>query len=385
MGISYIALVFLMSSLGSFVRPDPTKNADLQHITISRAAPLSTFDFIKVRRNVITEDVGWTQRLFNGGLPDQYHWIPFDEFNISGDSIEIEVATTGNLTNRERYATLDVLYSLKKSEMAWEPGQQFKTVKTLDQQVVEVERKQLAATVREQAIAQKTFLLGTDQYGRDLLSRWIAGGIPSIIIGLFSVFLALLIGTTIGLVAGYFGTWVDTFLSWVINVFLSVPAILFVIAITLMLGAGLVAVMIGISSILWVEMAQIIRGEVRSISEKEYIKAARLMGQSHFGIIVYQILPNLWSLLVVLCVSNFAEAVLLESGLSFLGIGIQPPIPSWGNMIRESYGYIITDGAYLALVPGIGVVALVLSFYAIGTNVKTLLLKSEMRARNLQT
>jgi peptide/nickel transport system permease protein len=224
----------------------------------------------------------------------------------------------------------------------------------------------LEKRIKQKSIVSRRFLFGTDHFGRDLLSRIMAGGFVSLTIGFISVLISLIIGSTIGLIAGYFGGRVDQFFSWVINVFWSVPSILLVIAINMVFGYGLTGLLIGISLILWVEMAQLVRGEVKMLREKEFIKAAQLMGLSNWRILYYHILPNISGSIIVLCSSNFAEAILLESGLSFLGIGIQAPMPSWGNMIRESYGYIVTQGAYMPIIPGITIVLTVLAFSTIG-------------------
>jgi peptide/nickel transport system permease protein len=146
-----------------------------------------------------------------------------------------------------------------------------------------------------------------------------------------------------------------------------------VIALTLVLGKGFWQVFVAVGLTMWVEVARIVRGQVLSIREKEYIDAARVLGYSNFRIMWKHILPNALSPVIVISAANFASAILIESGLSFLGIGAQPPTPSWGSMIRDHYSYIILGKPYLALLPGICIMLLVLSFMTIGNKLRDVL------------
>jgi len=121
---------------------------------------------------------------------------------------------------------------------------------------------------------------------------------------------------------------------------------------------------------MWVEVARVVRGQILSVREKEYVEAARALGYNHFRIISKHILPNVIAPVIVISAANFASAILIEAGLSFLGIGVQPPMPSWGMMIKENYGYIILDAAYMALVPGFAIMIMVLAFMLIGNSLR---------------
>lgn len=217
---------------------------------------------------------------------------------------------------------------------------------------------------------QKRFILGTDRFGRDFLSQLMIGTRVSLSVGLISVFISLIIGIALGAIAGYYRGWVDNLIVWIINVVWSIPTLLLVIAITFVLGKGFWQVFIAVGLTMWVEVARVVRGQVLSLREKEFVEAARALGFSDFRVIFNHILPNVMAAVIVISAANFASAILMEAGLSFLGLGVQPPVPSWGSIIKENYGYIILDYAYLALLPGIAIMLLVLSFMLIGNSLR---------------
>lgn len=225
-------------------------------------------------------------------------------------------------------------------------------------------------TSYEKHIQQKTFYLGTDKYGRDLLSRLLIGARISFFIGFIAVFISLLIGIPIGAIAGYFGGKIDDFIMWVINITWSIPTLLLVIAITLALGKGFWQVFIAVGLTMWVEVARVVRGQVITTKQQQYVEAAKALGFSDFRIIFKHILPNILAPIIVISAANFAAAILIESGLSFLGIGAQPPTPSWGAMIKNHYNYIILGKPYLALIPGIAIMSLVMAFMLIGNTLR---------------
>ncbi len=213
---------------------------------------------------------------------------------------------------------------------------------------------------------KKTFWLGTDRFGRDYLSQLMIGTRVSLSVGLISVIISLVIGIFMGAVGGYYRGWVDNMIVWLINVIWSIPTLLLVIAITFALGKGFWQVFIAVGLTMWVEVARVVRGQILGIREKEYVEAARALGFSDFRIIFHHILPNVMAAVIVISAANFASAILMEAGLSFLGFGVQPPVPSWGSMIKENYGYIVLDYAYLAVLPGIAIMLMVLAFMLMG-------------------
>ena len=215
----------------------------------------------------------------------------------------------------------------------------------------------------EKFISEKKFIFGTDIYGRDLFSRIILGTRVSLSIGLMAVFISNFIGIILGLISGYYGGYIDKVIVWIINIFWSIPTLLLVIALSLALGKGFWQVYIAIGLSIWVDVARLVRGKVISEKNKDYIFASKVLGYNDIKILINNILPNIISPILIFSAANFASSILLESGLSFLGIGSQPPSPSWGYMIKENYQYIIFGNSYLIIIPSIFLISMVLSFY----------------------
>ena len=224
--------------------------------------------------------------------------------------------------------------------------------------------------IGEYKFETRNFWLGTDKFGRDFFSRLIYGIRVSLSIGLVAVFISVLIGLTLGLLAGYFRGKTDDIIMWFINVVWSIPTLLMVIAITLALGKGFWQVFIAVGLTMWVEVARIVRGQVLAVRELEYVQAAQVLGFKSFRILKQHILPNIIGPVIVISAANFASAILIEAGLSFLGIGAQPPFPSWGGIIKDHYSYIVMNKAYLAIFPGVAIMLLVLSFMILGNGIR---------------
>jgi peptide/nickel transport system permease protein len=235
-----------------------------------------------------------------------------------------------------------------------------------------------AETVGQNYLKDQKFILGTDSQGRDLLSRLIIGSRVSIAIGFVAVFISLVVGIFFGAIAGYYGGKVDAFVMWLVNIIWSIPTLLLVIAITLALGKGFWQVFVAVGLTMWVEVARVVRGQVMSLKQTQFVTAARALGYKNSRIIFNHILPNSMAPVIVISAANFASAILVESGLSFLGLGAQPPIPSWGGMIKDHYNYIILGKPYLAMAPGIAMLLLVLAFMMVGNALRDALdVKSE--------
>ncbi len=208
-------------------------------------------------------------------------------------------------------------------------------------------------------------VLGSDHLGRDMLSRLIYGSRVSLIVGATSVLIAGVVGVLLGLLSGYYGGRVDSVISWLANVQLSFPFILLVIALVAVVGAGLMNVIIVLGFASWVIYQRVVRGEVLAIREREYIEAARVSGARDGRILVRHILPNLLTPLIVIATLQVAQMIIAESALSFLGLGVQPGIPSWGSMLADGRNY-LTVAWWVATLPGLAIVMTVLAINVLG-------------------
>lgn len=219
-------------------------------------------------------------------------------------------------------------------------------------------------------IVERTFYWGTDKFGRDLLSRMIHGARISFYIGFVAVMISLFIGILLGGLAGFVGGKTDQIILWFINVMWSIPSLLLVIAISLALGKGLWQVFIAVGLSMWVDVARLVRGQTLSIKAQTFVEAGRGLGFSSFQLFFKHIFPLIIPSLIVISTANFASSILIESGLSFLGIGAQPPTPSWGGMIKDHFRYMLLGKAYLALIPGAAIMSLVLAFMLLGNSLR---------------
>ena len=311
--------------------PDNSENANQMHLSIHSMPPGFKVNILTIP--VTTENTQTWGSLFLNGKKNQEQAIPIHSYEIKEDTL-ITYAY-----QRDGSKGLYKAYTVEN----------FKTVAHVNE-------------IPPKYITKRTFLLGTDKYGRDLLSRLIVGMRVSLSIGFIAVSISLFIGIFFGAISGYFGGRVDAVIMWIINVTWSIPTLLLVIAITLALGKGFWQVFIAVGLTMWVEVARVIRGQILSVKEMQYVTAARALGFSHFRIIVKHILPNCMAPVIVIAAANFAAAILIESGLSFLGIGAQPPTPSWGGIIKNHYHYIIMGKPYLSLIPGVALMLVVAAF-----------------------
>lgn len=208
-------------------------------------------------------------------------------------------------------------------------------------------------------------LLGTDEYGRDILSRIIYGCQISLSVGIISQAIALFIGFVAGVAAGYYGRWVDAVVSFIIQVFSSFPFLLFAILIMFVMGPGLINLYIALGLLMWTTTARLIRGDVMRLKNSEYIQSCILSGGNSFRIIMKHLLPNCMSTLIVVSTLGIPSAILSEATLSFLGLGVQPPEASWGQMISASQPYLASQPLY-SIAPGIVIIITVMSFNLLG-------------------
>ena len=331
----------LIALLGPISRPDSSPKANDQHLELSRLHPGAQVEFFQLPL-AEASDRGFFQSLFFG-FPIQTRDIPISSVDVNDKQI--------------------LLYKYNADQVRGEPM-------IVEPEDLGLSSEQLSSIVLEDYLVKKTFLLGTDRYGRDLLSRLMAGCWISFSVGFISLSISLVIGISLGAIAGYYRGKVDELIVWFFNVVWSVPTLLLVIAITLVLGKGFWQVFVAVGLTMWVEVARLVRGQVLEVREKEFVEAGKAFGFSTFRIIWKHILPNISGPIIVISASNFAAAILIEAGLSFLGLGAQPPQATWGKMISEHKGYIITGDAYLAIFPGIAIFLLVLSFVLVGNGLR---------------
>lgn len=207
--------------------------------------------------------------------------------------------------------------------------------------------------------------LGTDQLGRDIWSRILYGARISVIVGVTASILSGIIGVGIGLLAGFYGGWVDSFLSRLIDTFLAIPFIVLALAVITVLEPGLVNLVIVLSITGWVTYARVVRGEVFAVKERDYVLAARVLGVSEVMIALRHVTPNIFASVIVLTTLNVATTIIAESSLSFLGLGVQPPTITWGAMLAEGREHLATSW-WLATFPGIAITIAVLGIIFLG-------------------
>ena len=365
---AYIVIITLTSILGYLITPDSTPFANNQTLEIATHKPGSSVSFLLIKKNEARDSKNILQKML-WGQKSIFTKVPFTTYNFKEDKIVLKdyaPETDFKELMEIEYSLADVCFPIKTESIEYISETNQILFLDIKEEKKEHNISELQNLVLDNHIKDQRFLLGTDRYGRDYLSQLIIGARVSLSVGFIAVIISLIIGILLGSLAGFFRGRVDQFIIWLINVVWSIPTLLLVIAITFALGKGFWQVFIAVGLTMWVEVARIVRGQIFSIREKEFVEAGKALGFSNFRIIFHHILPNIMGPVIVISAANFASAILIEAGLSFLGIGVQPPMPSWGGMIKENYAYIILDSSYLAILPGLAIMLIVLSFMIIG-------------------
>lgn len=370
-GILVIACALLVALLGYLIAPDASPNANEQIATVALKEPGFSVQMLNIRKNRTIEENNIFQRLLYGQV-NSHKYLPINGYTFAGDSIRVEKYAGEDRETGKRLKGRMAVYHLADVVFPIVPNQKIANHNN-ELRFLDVDQKEevhhiedLQRIIETKQLPIRIFYLGTDRFGRSMLSRLIIGVRISLFVGFIAVFISLTIGILLGAVAGYFGGRIDDLILLLINTIWSIPTLLLVFAIVLALGRGIGIIFLAVGLTMWVDVARIVRGQVMAFRKVQFVEAAQSMGFSTWRIVARHILPNILGPVIVIAAANFATAILIEAGLSYLGFGIQPPTPSWGTMLNENYGYAIGGKPFLAMVPAVAIMLMVLAFNLVG-------------------
>lgn len=372
--LGLIVIAILLAVFAPLIAPDGTPDANDQVLELTNKNPNYSVQMLLVKKNQEVAPLNIFQRIAHG-TPNPYKLVPITSYKWGQAELIVQQYKGDNIpANEEKYSIPEIVYGLPSEKSDFKivgNNVQFMDAKGV---MISQNLDHIKEQISKQNIVEKKYWLGTDNYGRDILSRLLFGVRVSISVGFIAVMISMTIGIFLGAVAGYFKGFIDNIIMWLINVIWAVPTILLAMALTFALDGRVdrfwvIYLAVGLS--MWVEVARIVRGQVMSVREMEYIQAAKGLGFGHFRTIFKHILPNIIGPIMVIAAADFASAILIEAGLSLVGIGVRPPMPSWGVMLNEQHNYLFIPGkAFLALAPGIAIMILVLAFNLLGNGLR---------------
>lgn len=341
-----ILLTVLIALLAYVIAPDNTVNANNMAIELDARPAGFTQQFLLIPLQSKPEERSFFEKILLG-RNQKFQEIPVNSYKLEKDFVKVQHYIDYHLQDSLKYpiSAFGVPSSIQ-NKRAW---------------------------IVKHRIITRHYYLGTDRYGRDILSRLIIGSRVSLSVGLVSVICSLFFGFVLGSLGAWYRGVTDDVVMWIINVLWSIPTLLLVFAITLTIGKGFWEILVAIGLTSWVSAARLIRGQVLQVKEMDFITAAKALGYPARRIVVRHILPNIAGPVMVIAAANFATAILVEAGLSFLGFGVQPPVPSWGLMIKEHYNLLVAGNPLPALIPGLAIVVLVLAFNLLGNALRDVL------------
>lgn len=367
LGLWFVAAAVFVALFGYALAPDNSPDANAQIPEIALQAPGFRVDVLPIKLTRSESESGWLSLLLNGKTLDHKPIpIAISNWKVEGDSVCFQYF--GKQARLGKTHLTQLFYPVQDSVV--KIGGEY-VFQHSSGQTTHVSRDFLLKKVSEGAVTQtRIFPLGTDKYGRCILSRLILGFRVSLLVGLIAVAISLSLGLMIGSAGGYFGGRVDDVVMLVVNTVWSIPTLLLVFAVVLALGRGIGIIFLAVGLTMWVDVARVVRGQVLAIKQLAFVEAAKSMGLGSGRILLRHILPNLLGPVMVVAAGNFATAILVESGLSYLGFGVQPPAPSWGTMLNENYGYALGGKPLLALAPALAIAFTVLAFNLVGNGLR---------------